>query len=456
MNIFRSKALESVTLLLAITFLVACEKESVSPTSSNGDGEALYVVMEDDLQLLKDDFNNDIGKVRLVFLSGPTCGICLRGMADLNDEFLAASQNDDRLHTYVIHVPTLGAKEKHVAATIPLLNGPRVSHYWEDSGIIGRHYSETLDIAPVYAWDVWMIYGPDAEWTDTLPPAPAFWQHQLGALSKAERLNPVSFADATASQLENLGNAPRLAGTVNESLSGDSLVVETEAQRVADGSVIPTVAQPRGVAIEQHIRGRGLYHNLKRITAINKTGTIEFDGVSHEFRVSTSRPANIERIVVLDNIESVGGFDGTSTTFSDPDTDRGIPGDLESQLLSSFDFDGPLVDWPDKDNSLAMIGMEKQGTVLAWKLDLVQADGAHWHLLVNSHSGDIVRATLLGDDDDPKYALYQSDFRETSGFRFPHRVEYRTSAGNIIAVETIDRIEVETGKFRIADENVTH
>ena len=95
MNIFRSKALESVTLLLAITFLVACEKESVSPTSSNGDGEALYVVMEDDLQLLKDDFNNDIGKVRLVFLSGPTCGICLRGMADLTRKIQAVHGDQD-------------------------------------------------------------------------------------------------------------------------------------------------------------------------------------------------------------------------------------------------------------------------------------------------------------------------------------------------------------------------
>ncbi len=230
-----------IALFLTTTFVFACGKESAAPANNSGNtavADALYVVMGEDLQQFKDDFNNDIGKIRLVFLSGPTCGICLRGMADLNDEFIAASQNDDRLHTYVIHVPTLGAEEKHVAATIPLLDGPRVSHYWEDSGIIGRHYSETLDIAPVYAWDVWMIYGPDAQWTDTLPPAPSFWQHQLGPLPKGERLNRESFAAAAASHLDKLGDVSRVAGPVNE----------TEMQRVADGAVIPTVAQPRGVA----------------------------------------------------------------------------------------------------------------------------------------------------------------------------------------------------------------
>lgn len=88
-----------------------------------------YVVLDDELQQLKDDFNDNQGRVRLLFISGPTCGICLRGMADLNDEFIAASQNDDRLVTFVVQVPALGAREEHVAAVIPLLDGPQVYHY---------------------------------------------------------------------------------------------------------------------------------------------------------------------------------------------------------------------------------------------------------------------------------------------------------------------------------------
>jgi hypothetical protein len=89
-----------------------------------------------------------------------------------------------------------------------------------------------------------------------------------------------------------------------------------------------------------------------------------------------------------------------------------------------------------------MVGMQKFGDVLAWQLDLLQEGGSHWNLFVDSHTGDIVRANLLDDDDAPMYVIGLSDFRETSGFMFAHRIEYRDGAGRTLAIETIDEIEV--------------
>ena len=136
--------------------LAACGQQTNSSNSDSGNEQSnatvsSYVVLGDDLQQLKDDFNANEGRVRLLFLSGPTCGICLRGMADLNDEFIAASQNDDRVVTFVVHVPTLGAKEEHVPDTIPLLDGPRVHHYWEALGIIGSHFTDVMDVGTCVA-----------------------------------------------------------------------------------------------------------------------------------------------------------------------------------------------------------------------------------------------------------------------------------------------------------------
>jgi len=100
--------------------LVACSPNDAGDSAVDAQlAEPSYVVMGEDLQQLKDDFNANEGRVRLLFISGPTCGICLRGMADLNDAFIAASQGDNRLVTFVVHVPALGAREEHVAATIP-------------------------------------------------------------------------------------------------------------------------------------------------------------------------------------------------------------------------------------------------------------------------------------------------------------------------------------------------
>ncbi len=435
-NMTRGIVVASVT-----TALLACGRSEPENIDAQTDSPVAthYTVMGEDLQAIRDDFNANIGKIRLVFLSGPTCGICLRGMADLNDAFIAEHQNDERLVTFIAYVPTLGAREEHVAPAIPLLDGPRVHHYWEDSGIIGRYYMRTLGIEPIYAWDIWMLYGPEAVWEETLPPDPLFWQHQLGSIDKAERLDADVFARVTREHLDRLADTPMLAR-------------QSEAERYADGTMIPKVAQPRGVAIQEHIMGRGLYHNLKRINAIDMTGTIATEDTVLPLRIETSRPDFISRTVG----ESVATYDGNNVRYDNPNEPRGLPRELESVFLSAFEFDGPLVDWKRKGHQTQMVGMEKQGNVLAWKLDLVQSDGPHWELLINSHTGDIVKATLLDEQEQPAYLIFPSDYRESSRIRFPHRIDYQTADGELLASEVIDRVDVQMDEVKLTEVTVTH
>ena len=66
------------------------------------------------------------------------------------------------------------------------------THYWENTGIIGKLYQETLGIDK-YAWDIWMIYPPGALWTEEYPPDPVFWMHQIGnGMPAAKLVYPVS------------------------------------------------------------------------------------------------------------------------------------------------------------------------------------------------------------------------------------------------------------------------
>ena len=63
-----------------------------------------------------------------------------------------------------------------------LVTGGNATHYWADSGIVGKLYEQTLGIEGHYAWDVWMIYKPGVRWTSELPPKPDFAMHQLSRL----------------------------------------------------------------------------------------------------------------------------------------------------------------------------------------------------------------------------------------------------------------------------------
>lgn len=54
----------------------------------------------------------------------------------------------------------------------------RARHYWDGSQGLGEAFSPVLGIRSRMAWDVYLLFGADAEWKDG-PPVPAAWLHQL-------------------------------------------------------------------------------------------------------------------------------------------------------------------------------------------------------------------------------------------------------------------------------------
>jgi len=153
-----------------------------------------YVVIDKSLAQLRADFNSNVGKVRLLYIVGPTCGICLRGLSDLQEWLYRKKGNDPRLITYVVHVPTLGAREVNVAPASRLITNAYTTQYWEETGITGKLMQETLGFSKRYIWDFYAIYGPSAVWADERPPVPDFYQHQLEGLPPEKLLQADAFA----------------------------------------------------------------------------------------------------------------------------------------------------------------------------------------------------------------------------------------------------------------------
>lgn len=164
-------------------FLVVLHVAQPAVAQGTGAGSAPgYELLNDGFGTLRDDFNHAKGSVRLLFVVDPICPGCLRGMDDLNRDLLAGT-SDTRLQTFVVHVPVIGAKAKDVLPAAKLLQNSNVRHYWNASGAFGRSLATSIglrnDKKLVYAWDVWLLYGPDAEWTGATPPQPLLLMHQI-------------------------------------------------------------------------------------------------------------------------------------------------------------------------------------------------------------------------------------------------------------------------------------
>lgn len=176
-------------------------------------GHKPYVVLDKSLSQLRADFNANAGKVRLLYIVGPTCGICLRGMSDLQEAVYSKKGDDPRIVTFVVHVPTLGAREANVAPASRLITNRYTTHYWEETGITGRLMQQALDVDQ-YIWDFWAIYDPSVRWSDEhLMPAPTFYQHQLQSLPAEKRHLPP----------EKRLDAPVFAAKVDELLAREPL-----------------------------------------------------------------------------------------------------------------------------------------------------------------------------------------------------------------------------------------
>jgi hypothetical protein len=156
--------------------------------------EKPYVVLDNSLSRLRADFNTNAGKVRMLYIVGPTCGVCLRGLSDLQEAIYAKKNDDPRVVTFVVHVPTLGAHEKNVTAASGLIINAHTTNYWEETGIIGKLMQQAMG-AEIYLWDFWTIYDPQAVWSDEHQmPRPSFWQHQLPRMPSDRFLNANVFA----------------------------------------------------------------------------------------------------------------------------------------------------------------------------------------------------------------------------------------------------------------------
>lgn len=91
-------------------------------------------------------------------------------------------------------MPELGAHIGNVAAGTTLVSDPRIRHYWDERERLGTFYETLLPTPGTPSWDVYLLYRPGISWTQSTPPKPTFWMHQLGGVTAAPQLDPDAFA----------------------------------------------------------------------------------------------------------------------------------------------------------------------------------------------------------------------------------------------------------------------
>jgi hypothetical protein len=95
----------------------------------------------------------------------------------MQNEVMAKLADPD-VRAYVVWVPMFRGAERDVPRATTELPDLRAKHYWDGDSVLVRGYRETLKFNEP-AWDIFLLYGPEARWQGDRPPQPAYWMHQL-------------------------------------------------------------------------------------------------------------------------------------------------------------------------------------------------------------------------------------------------------------------------------------
>lgn len=155
------------------------------------------------MEPLREAFNRDSGYVRLLMLTSPTCDMCRKG-ASLMQADVLDTVSDPSLRAYVGWVPILPEdKEPAAVESQALVPDPRAAHFWDAGRALPPLFAAVLGLPAGWpAWDVYLLYDRDAAWQQE-PPAPSYWEHQLGDQPAAPKLDGARFAGRVRAMLES-------------------------------------------------------------------------------------------------------------------------------------------------------------------------------------------------------------------------------------------------------------
>jgi hypothetical protein len=155
---------------------------------------------------LKDQFNQDQGRVRVLMILSPTCGTCRMGARVVERHFQEALK-DPKLSLYVVW-EAIGPHDtpETAAQSASLLQDERIHHFWSPDRFASTAFQAPLGVQKTTAWDVFLVFDKGKRWTEA-PPAVDRFMHNLKSheeLPKDRLLN----AETLAGEVRSLLAAP--------------------------------------------------------------------------------------------------------------------------------------------------------------------------------------------------------------------------------------------------------
>jgi outer membrane lipoprotein-sorting protein len=185
----------------------------------------------------------------------------------------------------------------------------------------------------------------------------------------------------------------------------------------------------------------------KTIQSTRMTARITTQGMELPMTIVSRRPNMMRQdiSIPMQGVTIVQAFDGTAGWMMNPmmgATAQDMPAAMAESMRDQADFDGPLVDYKAKGNTVELVGTEDVGGAKAYHLKVTKKGGQVQHLYIDVERGVEVKTVSEVDMGEGKTRVEQtlSDYRAVDGILVPFSMRVSGGPAGDVTL-TVDKME---------------
>jgi len=208
-------------------------------------------------------------------------------------------------------------------------------------------------------------------------------------------------------------------------------------------------AQTADELIAKNIAAKGGMDKLKAVKSMRATGKMMgMQGMEFPFVMTNKRPKSTRIEFTFQGMTGMQVYDGKTAWMSMPFAGKKepevMPAEQAKDMEEQADFDGPLVDYKTKGNTVELVGKEQVEGADAYNLKVTLKNGdvrniyldAETYLEIKVASKRMVRGTEVEGES------YLSDYKEVEGLMMPHVMENAQKGSAMRQKLVIEKVEI--------------
>lgn len=139
--------------------------------------------------------------------------------------------------------------------------------------------------------------------------------------------------------------------------------------------------------VAKNLAARGGLEKLQSLNTMKVTGTVAFQGMEMPMTLLTRRPNKMRQELTMQGQSIVQAFDGQTVWASNPMLGpgaRALEGPQADALKNQALFDGPLVGYKERGDTIELVGPAEVEGAKAWKLKVARPDGRSMFIFLDA------------------------------------------------------------------------